>query len=390
MKNEICALFSACAIKDGKLFCVTDVEHIFEWIDIKSGKVEYIDDPKGYIPGEWSGTGNILLDEEYAYLLEQNGTRIMKYSFLNQSCQYIALNINDYVCSNFAGSAIWKDKLYIFPRFRDRVIKVKIKSGSIEDNECLCPELEYVFDDKEAFPNMLFSCGYQMKNKMWLFTERDHIVINYDLSEERFERYCLPDSIDSCVHVAWGDEGFYVLSREGKIFLWSIIDNSVRELYDFGREKQYPYFGTLFSAGDSLWILPACGEHIYKIDLINGIAKVYGTYPRDFKYCAPENWNKYYTNYEDEQHIYFAMHSGNYILSIDKSNGQETWIQLQQINKERKLDFILRNKRERLQYETNNNDVADLIGLLKRDYKEEKTIDRESAGRMIWNLTGGK
>lgn len=385
MKNKICALFPACTVKDNKLFCVTDVEHIFERIDIKSGQVEYIDDPEGYNPSKWSGTDAILLHEDIVYLVEQNGEHILKYSLVSHSCQYIDVMCNDYICTNFAGITIYAGQMYMFPRYRDGVIKVNLESGTVEMKDDLCPEIEYAFNEKEPIPHTLFSCSCQVENHIWIFTERDGIAIDYDIAEEQFEKYILPESVEGCVQVEYVDGLFYFLIMEGKIYTWSPEKNIGEEICDFGKACEYPYFGIISYAGNRLWVLPLLGNDIYIIDLLAHQYTIYSNYPADFAYFAPNNWGKYFRYYSDEKYYYYAMHAGNYILIIEKKTGQEQWIKPQVPDEEKKVTFYLKNRREQFNYENIYYNIMDLIGMLKRSSKMEGQDNGCAGGFSIWN-----
>ena len=225
---------------------------------------------------------------------------------------------------------------------------------------------------------------------MWIFTEKERVVIDYDITLERFERYLLPESIKTCVWAEYKDNLFYILTKEGKLYKWLKNEEMGEEIYDFGLEKKYPYFNLFVIAGGSLWLLPGTGGEISVIDLENRTEKIYDNYPNGFKYFAPETWSKYFTKYEDEKYYYFSMHSGNYILSIDKTDGQEKWIQPQKIEQEKRADFYLRNKRGRLIIESACYDMADLIMLLQGTPKAERPDADNGNGNLIWLLTGRK
>lgn len=392
MKKELCALFPACAVIDGKLLCITDVEHIFEKIDINDGKVECIDDPKGYTPYKWSGTDMILPTKEIIYMLEQNGEKVLKYSPLNNECHFFDIKCNDHFCSNFVGAVIYGDQMYIFPRYRDGVLKLNLNSGSIkniERFERLCPDVDYKFCQEEKIPHSLFACSCQVETHMWVFTETDKVVIDYDITKEQFTRYMLPERIKSCVRAEYSDDLFYILTIEGEIYSWSPESGAEKKIYDFGQEKRYPYFGTIIITGKRLWTLPLFGNDIYVIDLEKNNCEVYSDYPTDFGYFAFDDWGKYFSYCSDEEYYYFAMHSANYILSINKRNGQERWIKPKEADEHREYFFDLRIKQfiygEDIIY-----DVYDLIEILKKDFRVRRDVDENGLGGMIWDSVKGK
>lgn len=388
MKEALRALFPACVIKENTLFCITDCEHIFEKIDIKNGEIKYIDNPKGYTPEKWVGTDTILLGDEEIYFIEQNGERIMKYFPHDDLCEYIDLMCNDYVCSNFAGITIYRNKMYLFPKYRDNVFKLDLDIGVVKEMGCLCPEVNYRFNEKEEIPHMLFSCSYQIESHMWVFSERNQFVIDYNMELEKFKKYILPNNIKSCELVEYKEGLFYILTMEGKLFLWSPDENIEQEIYDFGIERKYPYFGAMVFGGNKLWLLPLWGKDIIIIDIVNKNSRLYQKYPIDFYYCAPENWAKYLSYCSDEEYIYFAMHSGNYILSISRSDGSERWIRPIGVGWKRKKEFYLKNIQKQLNYENQYFDVFYYIRILEQSAKKSRKY--HGIGKTVWNIFGGK
>lgn len=388
MKKALRALFFACAIKENTLICMTDHEQIFEKIDIKTGEVHYINSPKGYIQEKWTGTDAVLWKEEEIYFVEQSGEHIMKYSLYDEECQYISLNCKDNVCNNFAGITIYKNNMYLFPRYRDNVLRLDLNDGIIKEKGRLCPEVNYRFNKKEEMPHMLYSCSYRIRSHVWIFMEKGRIVIDYDLELEEFEKHVLPKNIKSCELVEYKEKVFYILTMEGQLFSWSLDEGIEQEIYDFGKEKKYPYFGSMVMANSKLWLLPYLGKDIYIVDIVSGNNEIYQKYPMDFYYYAPQNWAKYLSYCCNDKYIYFAMHSGNYILSIDKNSGQERWIKPIEMEWERKRIFYLNNNTKNLSYEKVYFDIWDLVKILKQGNK--RTRKYYDIGKSIWNGFGEK
>lgn len=386
MEKELYKLFPACTIKDNTLICVTDCEHIFETIDINSGKIEYLDDPEGFDFQGWSGTDSILIYGERLFLLEQNGEHLMEYVPSENRAQYINLKCNDFVCSNFAGATIYNNKIYIFPRFRNSIFKIDFNGVVIEEK--LCQKLSYSFNQKEELPHMLFSCSYQIENHIWIFTENDRLILDYDLNQEKFQEYMLPKVIGSCIQAVYEDRSFYILNSEGKVYLWSLEQKREQLLYDPGQEKEYPYYRTIIIAGGKLWILPFLGEHIMVINLKTQDCKKYNDYPSDFHYNAPDNWSKYNTYCDDQRCFYFAMHSGNYILVIDKENGLEHWIKPHEDSFTKKIFIYSRRKKIIPEYVVG--EIKDYLDFLKEEKYIEEKNQRFYNGEFIWNSLGGK
>lgn len=385
MKGNFNFIFFSCIIIENKLFCVTEPEHIFITIDIETGKVDLFDTPEGYFPDEWNGTDRIVAGNMEVYLLETNGKRMIKYSLLNNSCQYLDINCKVHSCSNYIGTVVFGNTMYIVPRFKDEMIKVDLLSNLIKERKKLCKNINYEFNEKEKIHKGLYSCSYQIKNNLWIFTERNSIVIKYNILTEEIARYVLPDKIKGCVQVAWGNQLFYILALDGKTYSWNYRNNDICELYGSEAGKEYPYFGQIIFAGYKLWLLPFLGEEIVVINLITGEDEVYKNYPADFRYSAPDNWCKFSNYCEDQINYYFAMHSGNYILVIDKKYGIERWLR-PDIDMEKKAKYFQKNNRNDIYIEIKNYNIGDIIGMLKISYElEVKKKINNNVGKKMWD-----
>ena len=251
----------------------------------------------------------------------------MKYNIDGKECNYINIECNKKEWDNYTAFAVCKGYLYIFPKYADKIVKVDLKTGEIKWLGKLYSEIynqnNHLYS-KEDFA--YFVSGCQMENIMWLFQNGSNNVIAYNMEDDTWKKYiCL--NICDCIHVTCKERMLYILSSEGRIYRWNMSDQCPELFVDCSHERTGDHtFSQIVVTNKNLFLLPSLGKDIFMIDISTRKIEVYDDYPEEFKYCGPENWNKYYGCCEDSEFYYFAMRSTNLILSISKRNGTIGWV----------------------------------------------------------------
>ncbi len=274
------------------------------------------------------------MDNDNLYLFEQNGERLLEYSLVNKSSRYFELKCNIFSCGNWTICAVYNHMIWAFPSYANKVIKIDLEKGKIEENEKLCPDINYNFNQEDeflisygkeiGFPYKLYSSGCRIDNEIWLFAERKHFILKYDLSKDIYEKYSFPVTIGSCVWALHRNGIFYILTIEGNIYSWDFLNNRVELLVE--TENRYPYYSKFVITDTNIWLIPLFGADIYLIDLKSKRKSIYTDYPKDFSYYIDAARSKYSEYTEDEDNYYFAMHCANYLLIIEKKTGVGHWI----------------------------------------------------------------
>lgn len=391
----ICTLFPACVISEqGIIYYVTQKEHALKELNMDSQKVKYIDNPKGYEPAEWTGVDRLLLDNNKLFLFEQNGSRLLEYSLTERTCRYFDLNCNIWSCDNWSKCVIARNKVFAFSSFANKVVKVDLSNGDIKIEKIhhsisylFYQEKErYIYDNSEIeIPCKLFSCGCQVNKEVWIFTERKGIVLKYDLFREESIVYSLPKSINGCMHVIWIKGLFYILSIDGKVFSWDLQKNKAKLLFNGKIKFPYAYFGKIAVTNKNIWILPCFGKDIYVMNLKSNVEELYSTYPKDFCYDIDPSKSKFYGYTEDSKNYYFAMHSANYILIINKESGKEIWVKPKEPTLDEKIDHYIKASVDNFQELDFGIDGLFLIAKMNKDFWDE--AKRKRIGEDIWNFS---
>lgn len=381
-------LFPTCVVEKELLYAITHNNCIIEKIDLKNNKVTCIDNPDGYNSNEWSGSDNILSYNQRIYFFEQNGKQIMEYSVLDKKTRFFDLNLQAYPIFNYAYSTIWINKIYIFPSFVNKIIIIDLQTGKIKKKENFCDNLHYIFNKEKVncisnmdlkFPYRLFSCGCQIESDIWIFTEKNQVAIKFDLLTEKIEQYILPQAIKGCVHAIWRNKRFYLLSLDGYIYVWNFKKNEIEILYNEKKNCQYPYFHRIAVTNKNIWLIPFFGNDIYIVDVKTKKYFCYNKYPKDFHYYGGYERCRFYGYSEDEGNYYFAVHSANYLLIIDKMTGKGRWIKPVNPSIQEMQEYIIKNYGFCLnEYEWK------LKNYLKFSFNKKNTQNNASIGSLIW------
>lgn len=388
-------LFPACITDDNeKLYYVTHVEHAIKELDLKNLKSRYIDNPENYVPTEWIGVDKLLIAQNALYLFEQNGKRLLEYSLSNKSSRCYKLKYGMFDCDNWAICVIYNNMIFAFSSFANIVTKIDLKNGRVEEKEELCSNISYVFQAEKSYtyskdaeleiPHKLYSCGCEIDHNVWLFTERKGVVLNYELSTGNCTQYSLPRNINGCTHAMWSEGIFYILSTEGNLYSWNIIDDKTEMIFDSKGRYSYPYFGKIAVTDTNIWMLPCLGEDICIVNLKNGRNNIYSEYPKDFNYFEECERSKYFGYSDDKDKYYFAMHSANYILVIEKASGKGKWLRPIEPNLNEKIRYYKTFPIG--QYEEEEFGIEGFLLLLKQRKNPLDVLKKTMNSQKVWNI----
>ena len=392
--NHLKTLFPACVTDNkGNMYYVTHVEHAIKELDLNTRRTRYIGNPGSYIPREWSGVDKIVFHNEKLYLFEQSGKEVMEYSLLEKTSRFFDLKYCMHNCDNWASCVVYNSTLFMFPCFSNVLIKVDLKGNGVVEKENLCLDMDFVYMHEKSrgvskgvelsIPHRLYSCGCQTDSDIWLFTERKGIVLKYDLLTGTSIQRMLPKDIKGCIHAVWKEGLFYILSTEGSVYSWNPADGKAEMLFDSRNRYPFPYFCKIAVTDTNIWVMPCFGEDILIIDLKDGNERTYSECPKDFYYFEDPNMSKYYGTFEDDVNCYFAMHSANYLLIIEKKTGKEKWLKPVEPELYEKVGYY--KDYDTQEYEESDLELKGLFMLLDEKKCDVDKAKGENTGKIMWD-----
>lgn len=322
-RRERNSLFSVCALAEGNIYAFTNFLRLpIKW-NLQTEEIRLLEDIKDY---DAQFIADFMINaENVLFVLELNGNRIMKYDIKQQTCCYFDIGCHRQEWGNYAALAKWENYLYIVPAYMAEIVKVEMNSGKVQRIRAPLSETN-LMRAKQTKGDAFWQYGFQEESRIWLFQKQSSLVMEYDMLQNTWKRYELSTEINDCVHAVQYKGVFYLLSSEGRLYVWNKENNTIEVLADYSEKTvRNESFSRMVLTDKNIFLLPSLGNDIFCVDLGTKQIKQYNSYPAGFHYCAPEEWSKYYGYCEDEAYYYFAMRSTNFILTVNKQDGRVKW-----------------------------------------------------------------
>jgi hypothetical protein len=380
---EACT-FSAGTIIEDTICFFSDKEDILMGIHMSDWKIRYLDLFTGQNRYFSERADFLRTCDDKIFKLALNGKSIEEYSFKDK--KYEKIWIEEFGCDkewdNFIAFERKGEYLYIIPKWKREAFKLEIHTHKTEkidltlNNENFEKEFE------------CFCAAYRLDDKIWLFEEKNRRAVVFDMSDDTFSFYALPDEIKNFVDVCQKGDDFCFLTSHQQLYTWSPDTDKHGLLWEdrpcSGTEN---YFGKVVAAGSRIILLPALGEKIVILDDKNREEAYCSEYPEDFFYLDVK-WGKYVNGFEDKSFYYFPMRMSNYLLKISKTDGEIEWQRPKLPFMEEKLSFLQQCTEKCPVVMTEGfNNIELLFDYLDQclETKKKKEEKRIHDGAQIWN-----
>lgn len=319
-------LFHTCTLIEDRMYAFTSFGGFPIRIELSNGRTELIEDLKRYSPFV---TQDVLNDGESIFALELSGNYMLQYCMKDNICRYFDIDCAKHDWDNYAVFTNYGGSIYIFPKYADTLVKIDIQTGNISKNSELYTRYYFDVQYEKRKKYFYFKCGCRSEQIVWLYQEQKNMFIAYDLENSTCEEYKLSIKINDCTHIIRKDGALYILSSEGRVYIWDLEKYSIELVADCtcGKEENYR-FVRIAVTDKKIYMLPGMGEEIICVSLETGYTGLWTDYPVEFQYCALESWSKFLGYCENEEYYYFAMRSANHMLCINKKNGEGKWLKL--------------------------------------------------------------
>lgn len=303
-------------IFDGKIFFI-NCRNLLISLDIQTGTAEIISGIEGYSKVlELDIMEKMVQANGKIYAFEAKSENMVIYDPKGNRCQCKELNYHQNEWANALAVTPYEDEIYIFPKYRDYILKIDTKADQVVEIE----NSDYTAMDKNV-------SAVVHDGRVYFFLRDSNKVTEYDLCVNQCREYSLPHQQGDIVCVQFFEGLFYLMDMEGGLSVWDIKDNTLETLVSpFIEKEKKNYFWLCTVTRKNIWLLPDLGEDIYVYCRESKKLEKYDRYPEGFAYLMTDKWGKYISSREYKGIYYHDMHSANCILCIDKNSGEETWI----------------------------------------------------------------
>lgn len=309
-------IFSYCTMVNQKLFFVDD-NGLPLMMNPENGEVSYCPVMDNFNQEGKRICAFQFMDDK-VYALGTSGEIIIVFDLKKSECQYIPLQCSYRNWGNFVGFERYGSNLYIFPRYGNKICVLNALNHKVV-------EIAFCFDGRTEL-----QCACRAGNKVWLLPCNESAIGCFDLTCGEMQIYEMQKKIENCADAAYVDGNIYILNRFGIIYILNIEDFELREVKTLETKPLADNtMGRIVYAANKLIILPSLAEEIKILDIPTGKTEIYRDYPEDFLYYDMEYMkqrSKYTGLCEDDSYYYCAMRRENYLLKINKRDGNLLWV----------------------------------------------------------------
>lgn len=367
--------FNSCILNENKLWFVS-LEGYFMNIDVDTKKASYI---KLKNLNSWKNhpvIDNMFVYETSIYWVDQFGKNIYEYDTKQNEyyCYQLPLvEMIEWQC--FAGVYLYSGKLFLFPRgdlFRIEFDLEKKKYMTYQW-ERLCVDYSISHED-----SLQLWCSIQYNNWVYLFEKSRNRAIRMNFENFKYEYIDIPYELSNIQHIVLSNNVFYILSTNGNLYTWDGSSEHVSKIYNCHDVDLS--FSRIAVTENKVFLLPGLSKKILVVNLQNYGIMEHDEYPEDFEYQERE-WSKYFGFAEDQQNIWFANRTANYILHISKCTESIEWIRIIPPEAQEKWNVYMET--EKMILTENEKELALFIEL--ECGKKKKEQNRKRWGEYIWN-----
>lgn len=240
-----------------------EVEYLglFEHADIFASKLFY----------------QIIPYQKYIFFIPWFSDYLVRLDIQNLNTQYWKLPEEIlFEKAKFRAANLYKEKIFMFPMYGDRICIFDIKSESFSDDNTWIKK-ELYCEKWNTYGDFL--PGYQIENNVYLSNYSRNIIVKYNMEDNNYEIIFLPDTEKGSLCVEkYSENELLILTRKGNIWKYDLINRTNELFYKYKGEKECPYNNIVFYE-NVIYLIPRKEQELEVI--INRERKV-----RVF----PDNW----------------------------------------------------------------------------------------------------
>ena len=339
--------FNSCGIMNGKMYCNLFSDGSIVELDANTGKMRQLNTTVISEPDCWSNGG---MDYLYAngklYIVENRRKKIACYDIRHDECNFYELAGKWYTLAvpNYTLATIFKDNIYIFPRFDKEIMIFSLANNCMKDSFCLSigdisvPSNDILAEDPASAA--IFSNAKRLGENVFLTCDVLKKIVVFNLGGRSISYKDYPVGLEQCADFIIKDDILYFLSVYGDVYSYSMASEDWNIISVHGDKLEY---GRLLVTDSNICLLPRQGNDIVIYDIAGKEFYRYDEYPEDFVYALRyPGMAKFFGRCEDDDWYYMAMCAQNYMLKVSKHTGQLAWIKPQGISSKEKTRFYIK------------------------------------------------
>ncbi|WP_027397421.1 hypothetical protein [Anaerovibrio lipolyticus] len=318
--------FVACQKKSStELWICTFNEKALASVNLETGESHLIDGPSGFSVMGWAGSNIFLIKDEFLFLVELTGRRLLKYNYKLESTQCYAFMKGHYNCSdlNYLLAFIFDGYVWVFPKYESIIY-----AFDIDKNEVL--EYDIGINEQEKLDckgEVVFIKALKKDLEVRLYSPNLKRVYTFNLSNKQIRYDSLPSNLSECLDITIFDNIFFALTKKNEIYCWKESELLAKKILDYSSIESG--FSRIVATKVNLWILPSRYNEILVYNYKKNRVEKYLDYPEGFAFNEEnERQSRFYLSCEEDSIEYFSMCATSHMLYINKEDGKAEWLKI--------------------------------------------------------------
>lgn len=299
---------------DEYMYWITEICCHIMRMDVSTNTVEYLRPHINTSIGGFVGSAALCMKDNMIYFVVKNGEFLMSYNTTTNHARVVRIDRAESLINMYCFSKVIGDELVVVPIYYPKIIYINVNTGVVSEIDILeC-------GDKREGLVQYFSLNCRNDgDDITFISPCERKMIIYSMVQRKvLYKEKLPDEMGEVVDFVNYGDGIIGLNSKNKVIYWN--HKECRVLFQTENEETGRY-GALHLSNGKLWVFPFYANDIYTISLPDMSFEKYEKFPNDYKYTAPEGMGKFFKKITGKDKTYFAMHSGNYLLSVNNLTG---------------------------------------------------------------------
>lgn len=322
MDKRFC--FSTCNIdsKFEKIIGFTNLDNIPFELSLSNFVMEPIIDIKNYNPRLTQYTSEMLVINGIVYRCSGDGKQMLIMDLNHKDCRYINIDLGKDAFNSDTILGMYRSgkNVLIVPRFYRFILMYNSNDDSLTTID-ICDN-KFEVDEIGA----IFSFSFFYREKIIIFSVDGMHMGIFDIQSKKMQWIKYSPTSIAIEYAIYRKNKIYASDRCGVIYEISMENNSIKTLFNKLNGEDYIMSRFVFLDDEEIVFFPFRGDEIYKIDLDKKECIKIKNVPIDIQYLDGFMGAKYWNYLEDKNYYYFPPKASQYLLVIDKNNGNIKWI----------------------------------------------------------------